>query len=160
MPAYCSAGGKAILAEFGNVEVEQIYRGGLTPWPTARIHTLPALKRQLAAVRKAGYAASLEETEQGVSGLGVCIRDATGKPVAAYDNGHPYGEVQEGLGSRVRPGAAGGGSRNGEQPARRRSGQPPAARQLTRAQRRTPGRRSLGPAAARPGSGLRRAESH
>jgi IclR family acetate operon transcriptional repressor len=89
MPAYCSAGGKAILAELGNVEVEQIYRGGLTPWPTARIHTLPALKRQLAAVRKAGYAGNLEETEQGVSGLGVCIRDATGKPVAAYTTAIP-----------------------------------------------------------------------
>jgi IclR family acetate operon transcriptional repressor len=89
MPAYCSAGGKAILAELGNVEVEQIYRGGLTPWPTARIHTLPALKRQLAAVRKAGYAASLEETEQGVTGLGACLRDATGKPVAAYTTAIP-----------------------------------------------------------------------
>ncbi|MET3921581.1 IclR family transcriptional regulator [Arthrobacter sp. UYEF20] len=89
MPAYCSAGGKAILAELGNVELEQIYRGGLTPWPTARIHTLPTLKRQLAAVRKAGYAANTEETEQGVSGLGVCIRDATGKPVAAYTTAIP-----------------------------------------------------------------------
>jgi DNA-binding IclR family transcriptional regulator len=89
MPAYCSAGGKAILAELGNVEVEQIYRGGLTPWPTARIHTLPALKRQLAAVRKAGYAVNTEETEQGVSGLGVCIRDATGKPIAAYTTAIP-----------------------------------------------------------------------
>ena len=89
MPAYCSAGGKAILAELGNVEVGQIYRGGLTPWPTARIHTLPALKRQLAAVRKAGYAASLEETEQGVTGLGACLRDATGKPVAAYTTAIP-----------------------------------------------------------------------
>lgn len=89
MPAYCSAGGKAILAELGNVEVEQIYRGGLTPWPTARIHTLPALKRQLAVVHKAGYAVSLEETEQGVTGLGVCMRDSTGKPVAAYTTAIP-----------------------------------------------------------------------
>ncbi|MGO4105897.1 IclR family transcriptional regulator [Leifsonia sp. YAF41] len=89
MPAYCSAGGKAILAELRTVEVQQIYREGLTPWPAARIHTLPALKRQLAAVRKAGYASSLEETRQGVTGLGVCIRDATGKPVAAYTTAIP-----------------------------------------------------------------------
>lgn len=97
MPAYCSAGGKAILAELGNVDLEQIYRGGLTPWPTARIHTLPALKRQLAAVRKAGYAASLEETEQGVTGLGVCIRDAAGKPVAAYTTAIPTARFKKAL---------------------------------------------------------------
>ncbi|HEY8754092.1 MAG TPA: IclR family transcriptional regulator [Arthrobacter sp.] len=89
MPAYCSAGGKSILAELGNVELQQIYRGGLTPWPTARIHTLPSLKRQMTAVRKAGYAVSLEETEQGVTGLGVCIRDVIGKPVAAFTTAVP-----------------------------------------------------------------------
>lgn len=89
MPAYCSAGGKAILAELGNIELEQVYRGGLTPWPTARIHTLPALKRQLAGVRKAGYATNTEETEQGVSGLGVCVRDPAGKPIAAYTTAIP-----------------------------------------------------------------------
>lgn len=97
MPAYCSAGGKAILAELGNVEVQKIYRGGLTPWPTARIHTLTALKRQLATVRKVGYAWSTEETEQGVSGLGVCIRDASGKPIAAYTTAIPSARFQKSL---------------------------------------------------------------
>jgi IclR family transcriptional regulator, acetate operon repressor len=97
MPAYCSAGGKAILAELGNVELEKIYRGGLTPWPTARIHALPALKRQLAAVRKAGFATNLEETEQGVSGLGVCIRDPAGKPIAAYTTAIPTARFQKSM---------------------------------------------------------------
>ncbi|QCB97593.1 IclR family transcriptional regulator [Arthrobacter sp. PAMC25564] len=97
MPAYCSAGGKAMLAELGNVELEQVYRGGLPPWPTARIHALPVLKRQLAAVRKAGYAANLEETEQGVSGLGVCIRDATGKPVAAFTTAIPTARYKKAM---------------------------------------------------------------
>ncbi len=97
MPAYCSAGGKAILAELGNIELERIYRGGLTPWPTARIHALPALKRQLAAVRKAGYATNLEETEQGVSGLGVCIRDTSGKPIAAYTTAIPTARFQKSM---------------------------------------------------------------
>ena len=97
MPAYCSAGGKAILAELGNVEVEQIYRGGLTSWPTARIHDLPALKRRLAAVRKAGYATNTEETEQGVSGLGVCIRDATGKPIGAYTTAIPTARYEKAM---------------------------------------------------------------
>jgi IclR family acetate operon transcriptional repressor len=89
MPAYCSSGGKAILAELNNVELEQLHRGGLTPWPTARISTLAGLKRQLAAVRRAGYGTNAEETEQGVTGLGVCVRDATGKPVAAFTTAIP-----------------------------------------------------------------------
>lgn len=89
MPAYCSAGGKGILADLGNVELEHVCRGGLTPWPTARIHTMPALNRQFAGARKAGYAVNTEETEQGVSGLGVCIRDAAGKPIAAYTTAIP-----------------------------------------------------------------------
>ena len=97
MPAYCSAGGKAILAELGNIELEKIYRGGLTPWPTARIHALPALKRQLATVRKAGYATNFEETEQGVSGLGVCIRDPAGKPIAAYTTAIPTARFQKSM---------------------------------------------------------------
>jgi DNA-binding IclR family transcriptional regulator len=97
MPAYCSAGGKAILAELGNIELEKIYRGGLTPWPTARIHAMPALKRQLATVRKAGYATNFEETEQGVSGLGVCIRDPSGKPIAAYTTAIPTARFQKSM---------------------------------------------------------------
>jgi IclR family acetate operon transcriptional repressor len=84
MPAYCSAGGKAILAELGNPIIEQLHRGGIPAWPTARISTLSGLKRQLAAVRKAGYGTNIEETEQGVSGLGVCIRNDQGQPVAAF----------------------------------------------------------------------------
>jgi IclR family transcriptional regulator, acetate operon repressor len=95
MPAYCSAGGKAILAELSNVELEQLYRGGLTPWPTARIQTLPALKRQLAGVRKTGYAVNTEETEQGVTGLGVCVRDAKGKPIAAFTTAIPTARYQK-----------------------------------------------------------------
>lgn len=84
MPAYCSAGGKAILAELGNRELERLYRGGLPPWPTARISTLSGLKRQLATVRRLGYGTNAEETEQGVCGVGVCIRNNQGQPVAAF----------------------------------------------------------------------------
>ncbi|WP_430295923.1 IclR family transcriptional regulator [Sinomonas sp. B1-1] len=83
MPAYCSAGGKAILAEIANPELEALYRGGLTPWPTARFTTLTALKRNLATVRRVGYGTSIEETEQGVRGLGVAVNGPDGKTVAA-----------------------------------------------------------------------------
>ncbi|WP_369134002.1 IclR family transcriptional regulator [Modestobacter sp. I12A-02662] len=89
MPAYCSAGGKAILAEMGNQEVELLYRGGLTPWPTARFTTVNALKRHLATVRRLGYGTSAEETERGVHGAGVSVRGPSGEVIAALTTAVP-----------------------------------------------------------------------
>lgn len=83
MPAHCSAGGKAILAALSNADLDRLYHLGLPPWPTARYTDLPALKRHLARVRRAGYGANVEETEQGVSGIGMAVRDDRGRPVGA-----------------------------------------------------------------------------
>jgi len=84
MPAHCSAGGKAILAAMPMADLERLYSQGLPEWPTARYRDLPALKRHLARVRQRGYGANLEETEQGVSGVGVAVRDRLDRPVAAF----------------------------------------------------------------------------
>ena len=89
MPAYCSAGGKAMLAELSNPELERLYRGGLTPWPVARFTTLNALKRNLATVRRVGYGTSVEETERGVHGLGVSVHAPSGDVVAALTTAVP-----------------------------------------------------------------------
>lgn len=89
MPAYCSAGGKALLAEMSNADVERLYRGGLTPWPTARFTTVTALKRHLTAVRRLGYGTSVEETERGVRGLGVSVSTPSGRTVAALTTAVP-----------------------------------------------------------------------
>ena len=89
MPAYCSAGGKALLADKSNLEVEHLYRGGLTPWPTARFATLSALKRHLATVRRLGYGTSVEEPEQGVCGVGVSVHTPSGSTVAALTTAVP-----------------------------------------------------------------------
>ncbi len=83
MPAYCSAGGKALLAEMPNVDIEQLHRGGLTPWPTARFTSVKALKRHLATVRRLGYGTNIEETERGVHGVGVSVHAPSGSRVAA-----------------------------------------------------------------------------
>ncbi len=84
MPAYCSAGGKALLAELSNADLDRLYQRGLPPWPTARITTLGELKRRLATVREAGYGTNIEETEQGVCGLGVTVHTSGGRPIAAF----------------------------------------------------------------------------
>lgn len=83
MPAFVSAGGKAMLAQLNNAELEELYRGGLPAWPTSRIKTLAMLKRSMTEVRRAEFGTNFEETEQGVSGVGVSISDGMGRPIAA-----------------------------------------------------------------------------
>ncbi|AGF71156.1 IclR family transcriptional regulator [Corynebacterium halotolerans] len=83
MPAFVSAGGKAILGQLSNQEVEEIYRRGLAEWPTRRVHTMKMLKRMLTQVRRVGYGLSMEETEQGVVGVGVAVIGPDARPVAA-----------------------------------------------------------------------------
>jgi DNA-binding IclR family transcriptional regulator len=89
MPAFVSAGGKAMLAQLSNVELEELYRSGLPPWPTGRITSLAALKRSMSKVRRADFGTNFEETEQGVIGLGVSINDRDGRPVAALTTATP-----------------------------------------------------------------------
>lgn len=83
MPAYCTSGGKAMLAALDWSEVEALHPRGLRPWPHARIRDLPSLRRQLARTRKQGYGANVEESEPGVAAIGVSISPWPGRPVAA-----------------------------------------------------------------------------
>jgi IclR family transcriptional regulator, acetate operon repressor len=83
MPAYCTSGGKAILAELDWDEVEALHPRGLRPWPYAKIRDLPSLRRQLAKVRRQGYGVNAEESEPGVTAIGASIKPRSGRPVAA-----------------------------------------------------------------------------
>ncbi|WP_127128721.1 IclR family transcriptional regulator [Georgenia sp. SYP-B2076] len=95
MPAFCSSGGKAMLAELSPVDLEQVYRGGLPPWPSSPITSLAQLKRHLTATRRAGFGTNFEETERGVVGLGVCLHSDTGQPVGAVTIAMPRARFQE-----------------------------------------------------------------
>lgn len=83
VPAHCSAGGKALLADLDAGELDDLYADGLPMWPTASITTLDALARQLAAVRRSGHGINRDETESGVSGVGVLFRGADGRGAGA-----------------------------------------------------------------------------
>lgn len=83
LPAHCSAGGKALLAELDDAALEDLYAEGLPMWPTASITTLGALTRQLAAIRRNGHGINRDETEPGVSGVGVTVTEPDGAGIAA-----------------------------------------------------------------------------
>lgn len=89
MPAFVSAGGKAILGRMTNPEVERIYRQGLEAWPTRKVQSMQMLKRMLTQVRRDGYGISREETEPGISGVGVCISAPDGAPIGALTTAVP-----------------------------------------------------------------------
>lgn len=84
MPAYCSAGGKAILAALPWAEVERRHPAGLTPWSSAKVQSLSELQEELVHTRSARYGFNSDETEVGVTGVGVSIQGPTGSPVAAF----------------------------------------------------------------------------
>jgi IclR family transcriptional regulator, acetate operon repressor len=89
MPAYCTSGGKAMLADLDWSEVEALHPHGLRPWPYAKIVDLPSLRRQLAKVRKQGYGLNAEESEPGLTAIGGSIRSRSGRPMAALSVATP-----------------------------------------------------------------------
>lgn len=76
-PAYCTASGKAIMAELSGDEVERILALGM-PTRTSRTITSPLVMRHhLAEVRQRGFAIDDEERLEGVR----CV----GAPIFGYD---------------------------------------------------------------------------
>ena len=94
MAAHCTAGGKAILASLPPAELGALFPHGLPvgygPGPTE----LTVLRRQLAGVRRSGYSVNGEESERGIVGVGVSLRDSTG---------HVHGALAVGLPSSRSP---------------------------------------------------------
>ncbi|GAA1277471.1 hypothetical protein GCM10009609_45780 [Pseudonocardia aurantiaca] len=83
MPAHLTSGGKALLAELTATELRALYPRGLALTPDAAGPAPGTLHRELAAIRRRGYARNIEETERGVSALGACVRDGLGRAAGA-----------------------------------------------------------------------------
>ena len=89
-PAYCTAVGKAMLAELPDTEVSAIVRhSGLKAVTAKTITTASALKTELKAIRSRGYAIDDEEKEAGLRCVGSAVRAHSGKLVAAMSISGP-----------------------------------------------------------------------
>lgn len=95
MPGYCAAGGKAMFADLDWAEVEALHPNGLRPWPTAKILDMDTLRRQVLLARKRGYSINADETERGVTVIGVSIRAPNGRPLAAMTVASPTARYDE-----------------------------------------------------------------
>lgn len=78
---YCVSTGKALLA-FSDGALDRL-TFPLAAFTPATITTRDRLERELAAVRRRGYAVNRGEWRQGIWGVAAPIRDATSTPVAA-----------------------------------------------------------------------------
>jgi DNA-binding IclR family transcriptional regulator len=89
-PAYCTAVGKAMLAELPEAEVNAIVRSsGLKAITANTITTAAELKTELKAVRARGYAIDDEEKEEGLRCIGAAVRAHSRKLVAAMSISGP-----------------------------------------------------------------------
>lgn len=93
IPAFCSSGGRAMLAALRDDEVmrilEQSERQALTP---KTITEIPAILSRIALARQDGYALALEESALGEIVLSAAVLDIHGRPVAAI---HAAGSLSE-----------------------------------------------------------------
>jgi DNA-binding IclR family transcriptional regulator len=83
LPAHCTSGGKAPLAQLTTAEINALYAHGLPEIYGPALADLPTLRGHLASVRRRGYAINLEESERGITGVGVCLRDTRGRVLGA-----------------------------------------------------------------------------
>ena len=83
-PAYATAGGKVLLSELNEEEIDNLYpEEGLKQLTAKTISTKTQLKRELKEIRKTGLAFTNEEYLDGIESVGTVIRDATGNAVAS-----------------------------------------------------------------------------
>lgn len=76
LPANLASGGKVLLAELSDANLQLLYAGRET--------LTKKLLAEIAAVRRRGYALNNQETEQGVTALSVVVPSAAGlEPLAA-----------------------------------------------------------------------------
>jgi DNA-binding IclR family transcriptional regulator len=76
LPAHLASGGKAMLATLTAPELTELYA-------SRDDVDLPRLRRELSAVRKHGFAINNQQTETGLTGVGIALRDLGRKSAAA-----------------------------------------------------------------------------
>lgn len=105
VPAYCSSGGKAMLAALPDTEVRALHAGGLRPWPATTMTSVEDLLGDLARVRAAdGVASNIEESEKGVSALGVAVLAPDDTPLVGIAVAIPsarFDDVKDGVVPRL-----------------------------------------------------------
>lgn len=79
VPAYCVSLGKALLATLSKTELDNLYPDQELPPVTGKtVTTIAELEKQLAKIRRDGYAKSRAESTEGVGSVAVPVLDRNG----------------------------------------------------------------------------------
>ena len=111
VPMHCTALGKSVLAFLPQQRAHAVLmRHGMPRHTPRTIVVLPMMERELARVRRQGYAIDDVEFEEGVRCMGAPVLDHRGTPIAAISvsaplSRMPLAKAQE-VGVMVREGAA------------------------------------------------------
>ena len=94
VPMYCTALGKAVLAFLPPAKARVILiRHGMIRQTPRTVVALPAMERELARIRRQGYAIDDVEFEEGVRCIGASILDHRGVPIAAISVSAPVSRM-------------------------------------------------------------------
>jgi DNA-binding IclR family transcriptional regulator len=95
-PLYCSAVGKAILAEMKDEEVKYIWDNSVVEKKTEKTITeFEELQKELIEIREKGFALDNEENELGVRCIAACIKNHNGIPNNAFSISAPVGRMTD-----------------------------------------------------------------
>lgn len=83
MPAHLTSGGKAILATMTDEAIRDLYADGVRVSPNSKVRSVDDLLGEIATVRRRGYAENLDESEPGISAVGVAVhRDSVNAAIS------------------------------------------------------------------------------
>jgi DNA-binding IclR family transcriptional regulator len=88
-PAHRTTGGLLLLAELPTAEVQRVYAEERYAERPGERPDLAKLRKELARVRRAGFALNQGRSERGVVAVGVPLRDADGTAIAALSVSMP-----------------------------------------------------------------------
>jgi DNA-binding IclR family transcriptional regulator len=95
VPPYASSLGKVLYA----YDALPLPQGELATATTRTVRDLTALRRELAEVRRRGYATTVDELELGLTGIAAPVHDGRGTVIAALGISGPTARLEERLAS-------------------------------------------------------------
>lgn len=96
LPAHCTAGGKALLAEMSREALRELYPDTRLPKMTSQsLVRRSALEKELAQARDRGYATNFGESETDLSAVAVAVQGRHAQPVGAIAVAAPRSRLPE-----------------------------------------------------------------
>lgn len=92
-PLYAGCSSKVLLAYLGDDVVEHVLGGELLPMTAHTIVDPVKIRAQLEDIRRNGFAVSYEETDEGVAGVSVPVRDSHDRVIAGLSVSGPMTRV-------------------------------------------------------------------